>query len=120
MARPREFDEKIVLAKARTLFATQGYNGTTADDLVKATGLLRGSLYKAFGSKRNLFELLFIEVVDGFESTPENLDLLTVALKDLASVDPQIKRHCLRIVGARKSDFAVSLGNNLLEKIKEK
>jgi TetR/AcrR family transcriptional regulator, transcriptional repressor for nem operon len=34
---------------------SRGYEGTSIDDLVKALNLHRGSLYKAFGSKRGLF-----------------------------------------------------------------
>jgi len=120
MARPRAFDEQVVLSQARTLFANQGYNGTSIDDLVKATGLLRGSLYKAFGSKRNLFERLLAEVAMNFEKTPENLDLLTVALKDLANDDKQIRRHCLTIVGRESTTFSSLLGRNLLAKMKGK
>jgi TetR/AcrR family transcriptional regulator, transcriptional repressor for nem operon len=120
VARPRAFDEAVVLSQARTLFANQGYNGTSIDDLVKATGLLRGSLYKAFGSKRNLFELLLAEVSTNFEKSAENLDLLTVALKDLASDDQQIKRICFTIVGKEVVTFSTLLGTNLLAKMKEK
>lgn len=118
MARPRAFDEELVLAQARRLFAAQGYNGTSIDDLVKATGLLRGSLYKAFGSKRNLFEILLADVSADFKRTPENLDLLTVALKDLALEDKQIRKLCIAIVGSQGADFAKLLGQNLLEKMK--
>lgn len=120
MARPRAFDERVVLSQARTLFANQGYNGTSIDDLVKATGLLRGSLYKAFGSKRNLFEILLAEVSANFEKNSENLDLLTVALKDLASEDARIRRLCLNIVGQEGLAFSTLLGTNLLAKMKEK
>lgn len=119
MARPRAFDESVVFSQARTLFAIQGYNGTSIDDLVKATGLLRGSLYKAFGSKRNLFELLLAEVSANFEKSTENLDLLTVALKDLAYDDAQIRRLCLTIVGKEGAAFSTLLGTNLLAKMKE-
>lgn len=117
MARPRSFDEELVFSQARTLFANQGYNGTSIDDLVKATGLLRGSLYKAFGSKRNLFEMLLSEVATSFKKTPENLDLLTVALKDLAKDDEQIKNLCSSIVGNQTAAFSALLGKNLLAKI---
>ena len=120
MARPRAFDEQVVLSQARTLFANQGYHGTSIDDLVKATGLLRGSLYKAFGSKRNIFELLLVEVSENFEKSPENLDLLTVALKDLAGEDDPIRQLCLNIVGKDVVAFSTLLGTNLLAKMKEK
>lgn len=56
MARPRNFEEEDVLVKAAAVFGRLGYNAASIDDLVTATGLQRGSLYKAFRSKRNLFE----------------------------------------------------------------
>lgn len=120
MARPRTFDEVDVLSKARKLFAAQGYNGTSIDDLVRATGLLRGSLYKAFGSKRNMFEMVLTDVASAFEKSLENLDLLTVALKDLAPHDAQIRKLCRAIVDGKDSAFSELLGKNLLAKMKEK
>lgn len=55
MARPRNFDEDIVIQRCRQVFCTHGYAATSIDDLVEATGLKRGSLYQVFGSKRGIF-----------------------------------------------------------------
>lgn len=55
MARPRKFIEADVIASAGEQFMTAGYGGTTLDDLVRATGLGKQSLYNAFGGKRELF-----------------------------------------------------------------
>jgi TetR/AcrR family transcriptional repressor of nem operon len=55
MGRPRSFNEDAVLDAAAEVFVHGGYEGTSIDDLVKALNLHRGSLYKAFGSKRGLF-----------------------------------------------------------------
>ncbi|MCO6557996.1 MAG: helix-turn-helix transcriptional regulator [Bifidobacterium sp.] len=55
MARPRSFDEQLVLEQCREVFCTHGYDATSIDDLVAATELKRGSLYQAFGSKRGVF-----------------------------------------------------------------
>ena len=57
MARPREFDEAEVLAKAMDVFWTHGYDATSIADLMDATGLAKGSLYKGFGDKKHLFTL---------------------------------------------------------------
>lgn len=54
MGRPRAFDTDQAVSTAAALFATHGYEGTSVDDLVTATGIHRGSLYKVFGSKRSL------------------------------------------------------------------
>lgn len=55
MARPRSFDSDAVLDKAVEAFREKGFDGTSLDDLEKATGLLRASLYGAFGDKRALY-----------------------------------------------------------------
>lgn len=57
--RPREFDIDEVLDKAAQVFQTQGYHGASMVDLLAATGLARGSLYKAFSDKRTLFHAVF-------------------------------------------------------------
>lgn len=57
MARPREFDEAEAVRRAGRTFWTRGYQATSIRDLESATGLVAGSLYKAFGSKRELFLL---------------------------------------------------------------
>jgi TetR/AcrR family transcriptional regulator, transcriptional repressor for nem operon len=55
MARPREFDEDEVLERALSTFWEHGYEGTSIDELVAATGLGRASLYGAFGDKEQIF-----------------------------------------------------------------
>lgn len=57
MARPREFDEADVIDKAMQQFWSHGYEATSVDDLCAATGLNRSSLYRAFGSKRELLDI---------------------------------------------------------------
>jgi TetR/AcrR family transcriptional repressor of nem operon len=52
--RPRKFDEDAVLTAAARVFWEKGYHAASIDDLCEATGLLRGSLYGAFGDKRGL------------------------------------------------------------------
>jgi TetR/AcrR family transcriptional repressor of nem operon len=53
--RPREFDIDEAADAAMQVFWSHGYNGTSLPDLIKGTGLSRGSLYKAFGDKKGLF-----------------------------------------------------------------
>lgn len=59
MARPRTFDEPTVVLAARDAFWEHGYAGTSLDVLRSATGLGKGSLYGAFGDKRELFGRVF-------------------------------------------------------------
>jgi len=55
MARPREFDTDKALDRAMRLFWKHGYNATSVQDLMKAVGVQKQSLYCAFGDKRSLF-----------------------------------------------------------------
>lgn len=53
--RPREFDEANVLVRIMSLFWEKGFEGTGLSDIMSATGLQKGSLYKAFGSKQDMY-----------------------------------------------------------------
>ena len=55
MARPRSFDPACALDAARAAFETHGYEATSVQTLVDATGLSRSSLYAAFGDKQALY-----------------------------------------------------------------
>jgi TetR/AcrR family transcriptional repressor of nem operon len=55
MARPREFDIEKALTQAMLVFWEQSYLATSMEDLMKATGLNKQSLYCAFGNKHSLF-----------------------------------------------------------------
>jgi TetR/AcrR family transcriptional repressor of nem operon len=55
VARTREFDLEAAVEGAMGAFRRKGYEGTSVQDLVDATGVGRGSLYAAFGSKEGLY-----------------------------------------------------------------
>jgi TetR/AcrR family transcriptional repressor of nem operon len=55
MARPREFDLDEILDAAMDTFWHRGYEATSLADLMVATGLKKGSIYKAFKDKHSLF-----------------------------------------------------------------
>lgn len=55
MGRPKNFEPDVAVAQAMETFWTKGYAGTSPADLAEATGVGKGSLYHAFGSKRELF-----------------------------------------------------------------
>lgn len=64
MARPRSFDEDQALNKAMVLFWQRGYEQTSLDDLVKATGMHRGSLYALYVDKRGLLLAALARYID--------------------------------------------------------
>jgi TetR/AcrR family transcriptional repressor of nem operon len=53
--RPIEFDPDQVVASAMTAFWSKGYEATSLQDLLDATGLSKSSLYQSFGGKQQLF-----------------------------------------------------------------
>ena len=55
MARPRQFDEDAVLRAVGDQFWDAGYAATSLQDLMRVSGLGKGSLYAAFGDKHELF-----------------------------------------------------------------
>lgn len=54
--RPKEYDDAAVIDAAMDVFWTHGYEASSTQALCERTGLGRGSLYHAFGSKQNLYE----------------------------------------------------------------
>lgn len=55
MARPRKIEKDDALEAAMQAFWNRGYEATSMQDLMDATGLKKGSLYQTFGDKKQLF-----------------------------------------------------------------
>jgi TetR/AcrR family transcriptional repressor of nem operon len=55
--RPKIFDEKEVISKAAQVFWEKGYEAASAEELLKAMGIGKGSFYLFFkGGKKELYE----------------------------------------------------------------
>lgn len=55
--RPKIFDEQTVIDKAIEVFWTKGYEAASAEELLKAMNIGKGSFYLSFkGGKKELFE----------------------------------------------------------------
>lgn len=57
----KSFDTDEILDRATAVFWAKGYEATSMSDLLKATGINKGSLYNAFGSKKALFTQAFLK-----------------------------------------------------------
>jgi len=55
VGRPKEFDCEVVLERALAVFWAKGYEATSIQDLVEATGVQRQSLYDTYGDKHALY-----------------------------------------------------------------
>jgi TetR/AcrR family transcriptional repressor of nem operon len=60
----KRFDRDEVLDLAMALFWERGYEATSIQDLVEATGVNRGSLYATFGNKKRLFLAVLDQYAD--------------------------------------------------------
>lgn len=121
MGRTRKFDEVDAIATARALFADRGYIGTSIDELTSRTGMLRGSLYGAFGSKMGLFRACADSILhDADPQSPESMSFLIVALKDVGATDPRIADYCTAHLELLGDSPAEKIGTALIDHLTQK
>ncbi|MGL4689951.1 MAG: TetR family transcriptional regulator [Leuconostoc mesenteroides] len=89
MGRKKSFNTEDVLYQIGQLFIEKGYNGTSLDDIVARTGLLRGSLYATFGSKQGMFILALKLSLEG-ENNQLKWGLLIVAMLEVTSRNSKV------------------------------
>ncbi len=78
IGRPRGFDRDTALLAAMRTFWARGYEGTSIQDLVDATGVNKPSLYSTFGCKEEIFREA-VELYDRLEgrATSQSLGAAT-------------------------------------------
>lgn len=130
MPRQRKFTEAAVIASAQRTFGSHGYAETSLDDLERATGLGRQSLYNAFGGKRDLFLLALsagtseaVAAVNAALSGPSSTPLqriraqmlrLAITLADPGSTDGLLTRAIVELA-SRDEDVATSVKRGVQE-----
>lgn len=65
VARPKEFNRDEALDRALSVFWEQGYEATSTDDLLRAMGIGRQSMYDTFGDKHRLY----VEALERYNAT---------------------------------------------------
>ncbi|WEV73053.1 TetR/AcrR family transcriptional regulator [Bifidobacterium sp. ESL0790] len=122
MARPRSFDEHQVLEQCRDVFCEHGYDATSIDDLVAATGLKRGSLYQAFGSKHGIFLKVLRGALDATTNrfSDDAVTLVAIACLELAPHDAKVRDIIAKWRSQIPPEHAAllpqALGDNLLNR----
>ena len=105
MPRSRNFDESTVIDAAVDVFWQGGLGTTSIDDLLRATGLSRSSLYNAFGSKDEMLCRIIQRYVDMQIHTleqafqEETLRRSLTRLFDVIALDNNGGKGCLLVNG---------------------
>ena len=114
MARPRQFDPDQVEEALLGAFWSYGYARTSVEELTEATGLLRGSLYAAYGSKEDMFRAAtkryVADLASAISTHKTGLDATQHVLETvvrLTARDPE-RRGCL-ILNAIPESHALSV-----------
>ncbi|MBX3530929.1 MAG: TetR/AcrR family transcriptional regulator [Rhizobiaceae bacterium] len=92
-----------ILAAARKLFFSRGYETTSVNDIIEATGLSKGAFYHHFDSKEALLEALAVELAD------ENLAALQPLFEDRSRNAIERLNGLFAIVRRFKSDVPKEL-----------
>lgn len=65
--------KKEILDKSLELFANQGYFGTSMDDIAKAVGIKKASLYSHYSGKESIFTSVFNNILEDYSSFIDDL-----------------------------------------------
>jgi len=84
-----------LVAHARKLFATRGYQGTSIEDIVRQAGVTRGALYHHFDGKLAVFRAVFSDVQRELVQ-----QTTAVAAKEGGGPLDQLEAGCLAFVDA--------------------
>lgn len=100
----REVTRSNIVAAARECFTRDGYENTHTDNILELAGISRGAMYHHFPSKRDVFEAVYISLVE------ESIDHALRAATDSDSPLDELIASCnawLRLV--RKPEVATIL-----------
>src|SRR5262245_22874559 len=87
----QEFRTAEILEAARRVFAANGFNKTTVDQIAEAAGVAKGTVYFYFASKQNLFSAALRNGL---------LELFEQAQRQI-SAEPTTAKRLQAFIGAR-------------------
>ena len=108
MAKPK-LDRKTILRNSLSVFKEKGYNATSMNDLAKANGLLKGSIYHYISSK----EELMVEVLQALKDHYSNKVFSKIFDSELSVEDrlDELVRRAEEIYTFEEGgDFFVNIG----------
>ncbi|MCE3074686.1 TetR/AcrR family transcriptional regulator [Chryseobacterium gwangjuense] len=110
--RPKIFDEKEAVAKATEVFRTKGYDTASAEELLAAMGIGKGSFYLAFkGGKEELYVRSIKQFAENFNQK------INQAIENSEDQIEFIRQFFLRLAEATDCDIEKGcyLGNALVQ-----
>ena len=108
MAKPK-LDRKTLLRNSLSVFKTMGYNGTSMNDLAKANGLQKGSMYHYIESKESLMLEVLNALKDHYVSKVFN-KAFDETLQPYQRLNELAKRAEEIFVFEEGGDFLVNIG----------
>lgn len=112
MGRTRTFLIDQVCEVVRDLVLTRGYDAVGIDDIVKATGIGRGSLYQAFGSKALLVARTVTDATE--RRDPHRAEFVALLMASSAATDPDVRTALQACLATIDEPIGPTLGNALL------
>jgi AcrR family transcriptional regulator len=92
--RNRAQQRERILAAAFELFAARGFDEVTVEDVARAAGVARATVFNHFSSKQGLVEAITVEVLRAYEG------MLDAALADAETSVPRLLRALFDAMGA--------------------
>ncbi len=87
-----------IIEKALELFATNGYFGTSMDDIATAVGIKKASLYSHYSGKESIFTAVFNSILEDYSVFIVNLTTYsenTNSLESLQSIFSKYIKNCI-------------------------
>lgn len=107
MAKPESFDRTDVIEKVTKVFWTKGYNGTSMQDIVDATGLNRSSIYNSFGDKHSLY----LDTLKHYKKQTQSASLASVINKTPKLAIRSLFESVLTDVDAKQGEIGCYITN---------